>query len=142
MVPKSISVEACFLNRAKEQAPIDPSGEGKYIEPVRDRIYLGKVFELNAQHVRAWANITEDRLPAASIKIPASLAECYQARLLTKIVVYGQICLDDYNSSLNLPQQLPGKPNFVGGETLQFHYQLGAYPGLGYEIVNPDEAIT
>jgi hypothetical protein len=136
MVPKAVTVEACLLNPAKEQAPVGLMQEGKFVEPARDRIYLGKIFELDAESVRQWANITADRLPAASIKIPEPLPERYQLRLLTRIVVYGDTCLQDYDSSLNLPQRLPGKPKFAGGETLQFHYKLGTHPGLGYEVMD------
>lgn len=135
MVPKAVSVEACLLNPSKEHAPVNATQPEKLIEPARDRIYLGKIFELDAETIRQWASITADRLPAASIKIPLPLPDRYQLRLLTRITVYGQTGLQDYDSSLNLPQRLPGKPSFAGGETLQFHYKLGAYPGLGYEVI-------
>jgi hypothetical protein len=134
MVPQAVSVEACLLDRKKEHAPIDSTQPEKVLEPVRDRVYLGKIFELNAENISQWADITEDRLPAGSIAIPTPLLQRYQLRLLTRIAVYGQNCLQDYDSSLNLPQALPGKPAFAGGEVLQFHYQLGVRPGLCYEI--------
>lgn len=137
MVPKAVSVEACLLNPSKELASVGlGQEEGEFVEPVRDRVYLGKVFELDAQNIRNWASITADRLPAASIKIPAPLPERYQVQLLTRIMVYGQTCLQDYDSSLNLPQRLPGKPKFAGGETLQFHYMLGSHPGLAFEVMD------
>lgn len=136
MVPQAVSVEACLLDQKKEHAPIDLTQPEKFVEPVRDRIYLGKIFELNAENIRQWADITEDRLPAGSITIPTPLPQHYQLRLLTRIVVYGQTCLQDYDSSLNLPQALPGKPAIAGGEVLQFHYQLGVHPGLCYETVS------
>lgn len=53
-----------------------------------------------------------------------------QARLLTKIVSFGAHRLDDWESSLNLPQHLPGRPTLQGGETLRFAYHVGAQPGL------------
>ncbi|PPK76980.1 hypothetical protein B0F87_10285 [Methylobacter tundripaludum] len=134
MVPQAVSVEACLLDRSKEHVPVAEQ-QDKLVEPVRDRIYLGKIFELNAENIRQWADITEERLPAGSITIPTPLLQRYQLRLLTRIVVYGQACLQDYDSSLNLPQALPGKPTFAGGETLQFHYQLGVRPGLCYETI-------
>ncbi|MGZ5049633.1 MAG: hypothetical protein ACXWF8_04070 [Methylobacter sp.] len=134
MVPESVSVEACLLNPSKEHAPVHPEQPEKLIEPKRDRIYLGQVFELSAENIKQWANIMEDQLPAARIEIPASLPEHYQPRLLTGITVYGQIRLKDYESSLNIPQRLPGKTALSGGEVLQFHYRLGPYPGLNYEM--------
>lgn len=134
MVPQAVSVEACLLDRSKEHVPVAEQ-QDKLVEPVRDRIYLGKIFELNAENIRQWADITEERLPAGSITMPTPLLQRYQLRLLTRITVYGQTCLQDYDSSLNLPQALPGKPTFAGGETLQFHYQLGVRPGLCYETI-------
>lgn len=135
MVPEAVSIEACLLDPSKEHSPIASAPGEKFVEPVRDRVYLGKVFELNTQNIRHWASITADCLPAASIRIPEPLPERYQMRLLTRIVVYGQTTgLQDYESSLNLPQPLPGKPKFAGGETLQFYYKLGSHPGLGYEV--------
>jgi len=134
MVPQAVSVEACLLDRSKEHVPVAEQ-QDKPVEPVRDRIYLGKIFELNAENIRQWADITEERLPAGSITIPTPLLQRYQLRLLTRITVYGQTCLQDYDSSLNLPQALPGKPTFAGGETLQFHYRLGVRPGLCYETI-------
>ncbi|MGR9014451.1 MAG: hypothetical protein ACU83U_12480 [Gammaproteobacteria bacterium] len=90
---------------------------------------------MNAENVRLWASNTSDSLPAATINIPAPLPERYELRLLTRIVVYDQTCLQDYDSSLNLPQLLPGRPKFAGGESLRFHYKLGMYPGLDYEVI-------
>jgi len=135
MVPQAVSVEACLLDQLKEHAPAVSEQQSKIVVPVRDRIYLGKIFELNTENIKQWANITADCLPAARIQIPVPLSQRYQLRLLTRIVVYGQTCLQDYDSSLNIPQALPGKPTFAGGETLQFHYKLGTHPGLGYEAI-------
>lgn len=95
----------------------------------------GKVFEINAQRILDWQSIDAPRLPAASITLPADLG--YGARLLTRIEVYGEIRLGDYDSSLNLPLQLPGKPTLKGKETLAFSYQLGSAPGLACEVFPP-----
>lgn len=132
MVPQSVTVEACLLDKSKELTPV-----GSSIEPVRDRVYLGEVFRLDAQHIARWGNMSAKQLPAATINIPSPLPERYQARLLTKIVVYGETCLSDYHSSLNLPQCFPGKPKFLGGEALQFSYQLGSNPRLAFEVCSP-----
>lgn len=95
----------------------------------------GKVFEINAERIVDWQSIGEPRLPAASITLPADLG--YGARLLTRIEVYGEIRLGDYDCSLNLPLQLPGKPKLKGRETLAFSYRLGSTPGLACEVLPP-----
>ena len=134
LVPSVITVEACLLHHAKEYAPPITDPDAPFLEPQRDRVYLGKVFELSAQTIKSWDGIDAEVLPAASITIPVPLEPRYEARLLTRIAVYGDHHLLDYESSLNLPQRLPGKPVLKGGEELRFHYRLGSEPGLAFEL--------
>lgn len=136
MVPSKVTVDACLLHLAKEYAAPITDPQAAVLEPERDRIYLGKVFELSSQTIRDWAGIQGDSLPAASIRIPPSFATRYRPMLLTRIVVYGDSHLLDHESSLNLPQPFPGKPRFQGGEELRFHYQLGSNPGLVFETAS------
>lgn len=135
MVPRSVSVEVCMLNGSREHVIMPAGYTGEIPEPDRDRINLGKVFQLDAANIRRWEGMEGDRLPAGRARIPAPLESRYQPYLLTKVEVYGDIVLQDYDCSLTVPQRLPGKPVFAGGETLQFHYKLGAYPELGYELL-------
>lgn len=107
------------------QAPGDP------VPPLRrDRIDLGPVFVLDRATIGAWRDIAGDTLPAATVTVPPALAPRYAARLLTRIDAFGPYRLDDYESSLNLPQRLPGRPVLTGGERLAFEYRLGIAPGL------------
>lgn len=132
MVPQSVGVAACLLDSAKEFTFMPAGHTGEIPEPRRDRIYLGKLFELDAAAIRSWAGNTSDRLPAGKITLPAVLDARYHPHLLTRITVYGDTCLQDYETSLTQPKPLPGK--FHGGEALQFHYQLGNDPELQYTI--------
>lgn len=126
MVPAAVRIDACLC---------DPRRENGYeAEPRHDRIFLGKVFELDAAAVARWAGLPAGPLPAATIALPAVLEPRYQFRLLTRIEVFDGITLGDYASSLNLPRLLPGKPVLRGGDLLQFSYRLGADPGLAYRI--------
>lgn len=137
MVPQSVSVEACVLDQAKEHLFLSADHTGEIPESQRDRVYLGKIFELDAAGIRSWAGITADRLPAGRITLPAPLEDRYRPHLLTRITVYGDTRLQDYETSLTLPKPLPGK--FHGGEEVQFHYQLGNDPELRYEILAPQD---
>lgn len=139
MVPESVSVEACVLHGAKEHVFLPADHTGEIPPPRRDRINLGKIFELDAASICDWAPIAGDRLPAGRIKIPEPLEPRYRPYLLTRITVYGDTCLQDYDSSLTLPKPLPGK--FRGGEELQFHYQLGSNPELRYEILSQQDGV-
>lgn len=134
MVPQSISVEVCMLDEAKEHVLMPSDYVGEIPAPERDRIYLGKIFELDAARIRSWEGITGDRLPAGRVQVPVRLESRYRPYLLTYITVYGDTCLCDYDCSLTAPQRLPGGANLTGGETLQFYYKLGARPELGYDV--------
>lgn len=131
MVPQQVSVEACMLNLAKEHVFMPADFVGEFPLPNRDRLYLGKIFELDADNIRRWEDIDGDRLPAGRVKIPSPLETRYRPYLLTKIIVYGDTCLLDYDCSLTIPRRLRG--NIEAGDDLQFHYQLGSDPELRFE---------
>lgn len=128
-------MEACLLHLAKEYASPVMNPAAPVLEPERDRICLGKIFELSVHTIRDWAGIEGNTLPAGRIRIPDSFAPRYRAMLLTRIDVYGDSGLLDHESSLNLPQSFPGKPVLGGGEEWQFHYRLGSEPGLVCERI-------
>ena len=98
-------------------------------EPCED---WGRIFEINAAAILDWQALDGTTLPAATIRLPQDLGE--GPRLLTRIQVYEEIALHDYESSLNLPLRLPGKPQLQGGVALAFSYQLGSAPGLAWQV--------
>ncbi len=130
LVPHSVTVEACLLRLGKEFAPPLASPEAVPQEAQRERIALGPVFELSAAAIAAWPATARELLPAASIVVPPEVPAGMQPRLLTRIVSFGEHRLDDYDSSLNLPQHLPQRLQLTGGERLQFAYRLSEEPGL------------
>lgn len=135
LVPESIQVELALLNPGKEHVLCPHDHQGEIPLANRDRISLGNLFELNAASMRAWENLSGDRLPARQARIPRDVPQRYSPFLLTRIDVYATQRLRDYDSSLTIPQPLRARPPLVGGETLQFHYALGPHPGLRYEIM-------
>lgn len=135
MVPQSVSVEVCMLDWAKEHVLVPSDYIGEIPAPQRDRIHLGKIFELDGASIRSWQLNNSDRLPAGRVQIPESLENRYRPYLMTRIAVYGKHRLLDYDSSLTIPRALRVKPALTGGEILQFHYQLGSNPELRYEVL-------
>ena len=131
MVPQSVSVEAALLNFSREHVFMPADYVGDFPEPDRDRIYLGKIFELNAASIDNWKNLDGDTLPAGRVKIPSRIESRYAPHLLTDIVVYGRHRLQNYDCSLTVPQRLRG--DIKAGDELQFHYQLGNNPRLIHE---------
>ena len=134
MVPQLVRVEACLLNPSREFVVMPSDYVGDFPEPDRDRVALGQVFALDAAAIRSWEGVTGDRLPAGQVRIPAPLEGRYVPNLLTRIAVYGKTRLQDYDCSLTLPRPISKKRCFSGGETLHFHYRLGAHPGLDFEL--------
>lgn len=130
MVPQRVSVEACVLRPGKEHVFMPAGFTGEFPAPERDRIHLGNLFDLDADSVRGWEGIEGDRLPAGRVRIPRPL-DGRVPHLLTRIVVYGETTLQDYDCSLTVPRRLGRE--IEGGEELQFHYQLGNDPELRYE---------
>lgn len=130
MVPESVTVDACLLRLGKELPPPLEAPDALPQPAQRERIALGRVFELDAGAIRAWGALAGPMLPAGAVQVPAQVPDGMQPRLLTRIVTFGPHVLDDYESSLNLPQHLPGRPALAGGERLQFAYRIGEQPGL------------
>ncbi|HZW26309.1 MAG TPA: class I SAM-dependent methyltransferase [Gallionella sp.] len=130
MIPQSVSVEVCLINWSREHVFMPADYVGEFPKPDRDRIYLGKIFELDAANIQSWKGMEGDTLPAGKVTIPSPMESKYRPHLLTNIVVYAQHRLQNYDCSLTLPYRLRGK--FSGGEELQFHYQLGNNPELRF----------
>lgn len=128
LVPQSVSVEVCLINWSREHVLMPADYVGEFPEPDRDRIHLGKIFDLDTVSIKAWEDIAGEILPAGKVKMPLALALKYKPYLLTNIVVYGRHRLQDYDSSLTAPQRLRGK--IGAGDELRFHYRLGSNPQL------------
>jgi len=128
LVPESVTVEACLLRLSRELSAPWVDGVAPP-PPRRERIELGQVFRLDADAIRGWSGMGAV-LPAAAVRVPATVPAGMQPRLLTKIVSFGGHGLLDWESSLNQPQHLPGRLALQGGEILQFAYRIDERPGL------------
>ncbi len=136
MIPQSVSVTVCLLDRSKEHVLMPADYVGEIPMPERDRVQLGGIFELDAASIRNWCGVAGERLPAGRVRLPKSPDDRYRICLMTGIEIYGKHRLRDYDSSLTIPQPLRGRSESLGGKSLQFYYKLGASPGLGYEVLN------
>lgn len=133
MVPQSVGVEVALLNLSREHVLMPADYVGEFPEPDRDRICLGKIFELDAAGIASWKNIEGETLPAGRVRIPSPIERRYTPHLLTDIVVYGKHRLQNYDCSLTSPQRLNG--DIQAGDELQFRYLLGNDPRLVHETV-------
>jgi hypothetical protein len=130
IVPEAVRVNAFLVDTSVEPAIIVPDSAGPLAKGQPDRIPVGPVFELNASTIRSWASLTEDRLPAAAIRIPPPPNPSYRPFLFTTITTHGDHVLRTHDSSLTGIREITGIENLAAGRTLQFHYRLGADPRL------------
>jgi hypothetical protein len=133
-VPQQVLVDAWLIDLAKE-FQFAEKDDGALPVPDRDRVFLGRVFELNAEAIAGWSSIEDNFLPASRVQIPSAFDPRYEARLRTTVTVYGGVVLKDYDCSLTIPRPIPNIKPVAGGELLGFRYRLGRKPGLEVQIV-------
>ena len=122
VVPEEVRVDLVFVDSRREFSLEDTQS--------RDRLPAQTVFVLDRAAVREWEAIVGDRIPAAEASVPDSLDPRYEPKLFTRIRVFGDFLLGDYQSGLTSPRSLPRDRRISAGKQLRFHYELGASPGL------------
>jgi hypothetical protein len=127
LVPESITVDAYLVDVAKEFT--NPPRKG-FPRGEDQRIHLGTVFEVSTLSVSSWKKAGSDRLPAASIQMPDSIAPGLEPLLYTTVRTYGENVLNEYESGLTMPKALSDTGSIGAGDTLNMYYRLGSYPGL------------
>jgi hypothetical protein len=94
---------------------------------------LGEVFCLDATNLGAIRRLSADRLAASAVHVPPHGART-PLHLFTRIQVFGEHRLGDFDSSLNLPHPVrPPRALAENGGTAAFHYEISADPGLRLE---------
>jgi hypothetical protein len=136
IVPESVRVDAFLVDTSKEPDIIVPEIGSPPAKGQPDRIPLGPVFELNAATIRSWASLSDDRLPAAAIRIPPPPEPSYRPFLLTTIATHGEHVLRTHDSSLTGIREITDLNDLSAGRSLQFHYRLGAAPCLVAEAAD------
>lgn len=119
-IPQQITVDAALLNATEEQAGFLTAG----YQP--KRIALGNVYTIGTPNGNR-AAITFTLPPAESHPL---------LRLLTRITVFGDEVLTDYNCSLNLPAHIATIPQPVNFNAVKFEYEQGAKPGYRVEFLS------
>ncbi|HJM65297.1 MAG: hypothetical protein CMN05_14950 [Roseibacillus sp.] len=140
IVPESVRVDAFLVDTSKEPDLIVPESEDPSAKWTPDRIPVGPVFELNAETIRSWASLSDDRLPAAVIRLPPPPEPSYRPFLFTAITTHGEHALRTHDCSLTGIREITDIDNLSAGRTVQFHYRLGAAPCLVAEAVDQRDA--
>lgn len=123
-IPQKILIEACLLDRGKEFT------FGKDIILKRERIYLGQIFELSLE-----SSSRENFLSSKIIEIPNKDLCNLNLALLTKIFIYDDFNLDEYNSGLTMPKVLHNFEQLSNNQRIKFQYVLGKVPRFEYRIL-------
>ncbi len=130
IVPESVRIDAFLVDTSKEPDRIVPESQDLTGRWQPDRIPAGPVFELNASAIRSWAPLPGERLPAASIRFPPAPHLAYRPFLFTTIKTYGRHVLQTHDCNLTGIREIPDIEDLSTGPSMQFHYRLGATPGL------------
>lgn len=120
-IPQKISVQACLANSSKEF-----STEGEE----RERIYLGEIFNLEAEKL-----IAVDKAQEKIIEIPQTNIENADFMLLTKVEIFDRFGLNDYDSGISYPLTLKELKNLSIGNRIAFKYIFDSNPRFEYRIL-------
>ena len=138
-LPQNIEVELSLANLSDEKDFISRS-QHLPAELLEKRYPLATVLSLSAESVSSYRQKGEyDRqsqsleLNPLTVEIPA-LADIasLDAVLFTRIRVFEQHCLEDYQSEITLPLKCHELSCLVAGQQYKVAYQLGTYPKFNF----------
>lgn len=124
-IPQKITVEACLANFQKEFV-FDSDKQ-----PERERIKLGKIFELTSESFAEKENLFSPK----TLEIPAHPLSLSSFMLLTKIEIFDSFKLDDYNSGLTYPTILHEIGELKAGQKIRFQYITGKNPHFEFRLI-------
>ena len=134
LVPQNVGVTAQMANPGNEYF-VPPPGEESAAKPenFRKRRMIGKVMDLNLDTAAALpvsADGNEILVPLVDLKMPEDISDFPVLMLFTRIEVFGEYVLKDYDSGLTnpLPMELP--PGCKSGDTLHFSYRISDDPRI------------
>jgi hypothetical protein len=142
-IPQEIEVDLCLADLANEQSMFT---KGQRIN-TRTLKELGKRFPIATlctlspeqaptQLRLARHNAVTKKLELAqqAVSIPTDVdLNGLDAALFTRISVFGEYCLNDYESQITLPLKCHALMPLVGGAGYRVSYQLGSYPMFSFE---------
>jgi len=134
LVPQNISITAQMANPTNEYFVPPPGQESaKRPENFRKRRMIGRVMDLNLDTAALFpipADADEILVPLTDLEMPEDISDFPVLMLFTRIEVFGDHVLKDYESGLTnpLPMNLP--PGVKSGDTLHFSYRISDDPRI------------
>jgi hypothetical protein len=132
LIPQEVRVELMLVDPAPESDRNALQPKRAYVR--RDRIAIGPLFVLNSDTVNSWRGHGDERLPAASVRIPDAVDDRYEPMLFTTVHVYGSQVLRDYDSRITRPRRLNVQRSVRAGDSIHFYYELGTHPRLSADF--------
>lgn len=129
-LPERIEVDAGLFDQARWSRALTNSikEEERGLASIQE---LGRVFALDAYAVDKLQPCGPGRFAAASVNVPPHNPVRTPLQLFTRIRVFGDHRLGDFDSSLNLPERVKYPAALaVKGGLAEFYYEVSADPGL------------
>lgn len=137
-IPQKIGIYAC-LCKVNDEFSFINMNDNEVIK--RNRIPLATLFEISAESVdELKQSLQTDSagmffFPFNTIKIPEKVNDGHDVMILTKIRIFDEFILDDYDSGLTCPTILPDLGEAKSNTQVEFHYSLSNPVGFKYRIV-------
>ena len=139
-IPQEILVDACLYDVSREFAML-PAGSDESafrdVEKQRVRINLGRVVELTA--VSACVPHDDYHLSPITIEVPDEVPPGFQLMLRSKVKVFAEHILDEYDSGITNPLLLENVWKNRAGNRLEFIYSLGPEPRIHCRWADGDQ---
>lgn len=145
-IPQQIDVELCLAHWQDEQQAWERGEaiEPQVLEAAGLRYPLASLFTLlpgqaASQLQSARHNTLSDKMEIAGglIEIPAiAKLQDFDPLLLTRIRVFEDYRLDDYQAEISLPYRVPELMPLSGGAVYECCYELGTYPRFNFQRIN------
>lgn len=138
LIPQKIEIDAC-LAKFKDEFSFISANESTGFK--RNRIPLGQLFELSAENASELRNSIQTdsngvlSFPPRMVEIPDDANDEYNLRLLTKVCVFNEFILDDYDSGITCPKTLYRLGSPKSKTKIEFRYCLNNPVGFRYRIV-------
>jgi len=123
LIPEEVCLTACLADLGREFALLPADHEEREpVEIARRRIDLGSFLRLNARTEAG------DLRPAV-FKAPESIGSCDRLLILTRIRIFEDFVLDDYDSGITVPAVVHEVGTIEPGDSLELSYESGPQPG-------------
>lgn len=138
-IPEAITVELCLAHLEDEKEAYEACGHIDKERLLREgkRHHISNLIRLSASSAKALIDQTQNQaipeLDLGTITIPSiNRLNSYQPLLFTRITVFSEHTLDDYESSLSLPSHCVDLEPLEAKASYQGAYVMGSYPKIQF----------